>query len=41
MFADNYKLSMSEQKSLLTAALDEWAGDLAQVDDRSLIGVRV
>jgi serine phosphatase RsbU (regulator of sigma subunit) len=41
MFADNYKLSMPEQKSLLTAALDEWAGDLAQVDDRSLIGVRV
>ena len=41
MVADDYTLPMSEQKMRLSAALDEWAGELAQVDDRSMIGVRV
>ena len=41
MAADDYKLPMPEQKKRLSAALDKWAGELAQVDDRLLIGVRV
>ena len=41
MAATDYKLPMPEQKKRLSAALDEWAGELAQVDDRSMIGVRV
>ena len=41
MAATGYKLPMPEQKKRLSAALDEWAGELAQVDDRSMIGVRV
>jgi serine phosphatase RsbU (regulator of sigma subunit) len=41
MAADDYKLPMPEQKMRLSTALDKWAGELAQVDDRLLIGVRV
>jgi serine phosphatase RsbU (regulator of sigma subunit) len=41
MAAADYRLPMSEQKMRLVAALDEWAGELAQVDDRLMIGVRV
>ena len=41
MAAADYRLPMPEQKMRLVAVLDEWAGELAQVDDRLMIGVRV
>ena len=41
MASENYKRPMPEQMQLLTAALDQWTGDVAQVDDRLMIGVRV
>ena len=39
--SQNYRLPMPEQMRLLEAELDAWSGDLAQVDDRLLIGIRV
>ena len=33
--------SMSEQKIILKSALNEWMGDLEQVDDICLLGIRV
>ncbi len=41
LVGDNYKLPMSEQLKILTSSIDAWGGELAQVDDRSMIGVRV
>lgn len=39
--ADHYALPMQEQLSLFEAELDAYAGDSAQVDDRTLIGIRI
>jgi len=32
---------MSEQKEILNKTIDDWKGDLEQVDDICIIGVRV
>ena len=41
LVGDNHALPMPQQMQIITSALDKWAGELAQVDDRLLIGVRV
>ena len=40
LLADMQKLPMAEQKEVLNQTIDEWRGDLPQVDDIILIGVR-
>ena len=37
----NYKLSMSQQKEILTQKFDEWKGGLEQIDDVCIIGLKV
>jgi ligand-binding sensor domain-containing protein/serine phosphatase RsbU (regulator of sigma subunit) len=41
LLAANHQLSMQEQRELLEKTFTNWAGNLAQVDDVTLIGVRV
>jgi len=41
LVVDNHALPMPQQMQIITSALDDWAGEIAQVDDRSMIGVRV
>jgi len=37
----NYKLSMKEQKGILDEVLEQWKGDLEQVDDVLVVGLSV
>ncbi len=41
LFLKNYNMSMSQQKNILVKAFEEWKGELEQVDDVTLIGVRI
>jgi ligand-binding sensor domain-containing protein/serine phosphatase RsbU (regulator of sigma subunit) len=41
LFISIAHLPMSEQKEMLANALNDWKGDLAQVDDVCIIGVRI
>jgi len=41
LIMDNGKLTLEEQKDVLEKKLDDWKGDLEQVDDILIIGVRV
>jgi serine phosphatase RsbU (regulator of sigma subunit) len=41
LLAKNSHLSMTEQKEILEKTLTEWVGSLEQVDDVTVIGVRV
>ncbi|PHR49928.1 MAG: hypothetical protein COA32_02000 [Fluviicola sp.] len=41
LFVDIYNQSMDQQKETLTTTFDEWKGDLEQVDDVCVIGVRL
>ncbi len=41
LLISNAKLSMSEQKEILKGALNNWKGNLEQVDDICIIGVRI
>ena len=38
---DNSQLTMNEQKQILEKTLNEWQGNLEQVDDILIIGIRV
>ena len=38
---ENYKKSMSEQKEILESIFEEWKGNLEQVDDVCVLGIRV
>ena len=38
---DNHSLGMGEQKKILDDTIEKWKGDLVQVDDILIIGVRV
>jgi hypothetical protein len=33
--------SMDEQRALMDQAIDEWQGDLEQIDDACVIGIRL
>jgi len=37
----NYKLPMDEQKQALNKSFETWKGNLEQIDDVLLIGIRV
>ena len=41
LLSTNSHLSMQEQKELLDSTFKKWIGNLEQVDDVTLIGVRV
>lgn len=41
LIMDNSQLTMNEQKRILENALNEWQGNLEQVDDILIIGIRV
>lgn len=41
LILENYQLSMSQQATLLESSFDNWKGDLEQVDDVCIIGIRV
>ncbi|MGP8214194.1 MAG: tetratricopeptide repeat protein [Bacteroidia bacterium] len=41
LIMDNYKLTMQEQKQILEQALEDWKGNLEQVDDILIIGIRI
>jgi serine phosphatase RsbU (regulator of sigma subunit) len=41
LLIDNCHLSMQEQKSILDKALEDWKGNLEQVDDILIMGIRV
>ena len=41
LLVSNYKLPMDEQKSILNEKFEAWKGNLEQVDDVLLIGIRV
>lgn len=41
LLVSNYKLPMDEQKEILHAKFEDWKGNLEQVDDVLLIGIRV
>lgn len=41
LITDNYEKVMDEQKKIFSQTLNEWKGNLEQVDDILLIGVRV
>jgi serine phosphatase RsbU (regulator of sigma subunit) len=41
LLLDNSKLSMEEQKKALEKTFESWKGDLEQVDDILVIGIRV
>jgi hypothetical protein len=41
LLASNSHLPMQEQKELLEKAFSEWVGNLEQVDDVTIIGIRV
>lgn len=38
---NNYQLEMSQQKQIMLKAFDDWKGDLEQIDDVCMIGVRI
>ena len=37
----NHKLSLQKQSELLNMAFDNWKGDLEQVDDVCVIGIKI
>jgi hypothetical protein len=41
LLVNNYKLPMDEQKQILNERFEAWKGNLEQVDDVLLIGIRV
>ncbi|MBK9283806.1 MAG: tetratricopeptide repeat protein [Sphingobacteriaceae bacterium] len=41
LFENNHQLPFQEQKSIITKYFDDWKGNLEQVDDVCLIGIRV
>ena len=41
LLVSNYRLPMDEQKDILNKKFEEWKGNLEQVDDVLLIGIRV
>ncbi|MES2132566.1 MAG: tetratricopeptide repeat protein [Bacteroidota bacterium] len=41
LLLQNYRLSMQEQKDLLDKAFQNWRGDLEQVDDVCVIGIKL
>ncbi len=41
LIKDNAHLTMNEQKELLNKAFESWKGELDQVDDLLVIGIRV
>lgn len=41
LLAKNAHLPMNEQKTMLENTFNSWVGDLDQIDDVTLIGVRI
>jgi serine phosphatase RsbU (regulator of sigma subunit) len=41
LLASNFTLPMSEQMSKLNEAITAWRGNRAQIDDMTLVGIRV
>ena len=41
LISNNINITMSEQKSLLNEAIENWEGNLEQVDDILIIGIRI
>jgi len=41
VFYQIHKLSMSEQKKIIKQNLDEWKGDLPQIDDILMMGIKI
>lgn len=41
LLAKNAHISLSEQKDLLENTFTNWVGDLEQIDDVTIIGIRV
>ncbi len=41
LLLNNYHLNMQQQKSSLSRAMEEWKGDLKQVDDILVMGIRI
>lgn len=41
LLLDNYKKPMTEQKLILEKAMDGWRGDLEQIDDMLIIGIKI
>ena len=37
----NYKKELEEQKNILSKTFDNWKGNLEQVDDVTIIGIRI
>ena len=38
---DNHKKNLAEQKEILDKAFEDWRGDLEQIDDVLIIGIRI
>ncbi len=41
LLVNNYKLPIDEQKNILNEKFEAWKGNLEQLDDVLLIGIRV
>ena len=41
LLTSNSHLSMNEQKELLNQTFNKWVGNLEQVDDVTLIGIKI
>jgi serine phosphatase RsbU (regulator of sigma subunit) len=41
MLSEIHTLSMSEQKTIVTQTFDDWKGDLPQVDDVLMVGIKI
>ena len=41
MLSEIHTLSMAEQKKIIEKTMDEWKGDLSQVDDMLMIGIKI
>jgi serine phosphatase RsbU (regulator of sigma subunit) len=41
MLLNNHHLTMNEQKSVLESTLEEWKGNIEQIDDILVIGIRI
>ena len=41
MLSEIHSLSMAEQKKIIENTMDEWKGDLSQVDDMLMVGIKI
>jgi len=41
LFVDNVDISMQEHKTILDKTLTEWKGNLEQVDDIVIVGLKI